>query len=78
MVPLTEPVNVFTVALLASRSVSVMPCDPEPEATVPWFFTVTPNVTLSPLEGLPGVQVTDDAIRSELATGATVSDVGLV
>src|SRR3954453_13104385 len=78
IVPRTERVRVFTTALPASRSVSVMPCEPDPEATVPWFLTATLNDTLLPLEGLLGLQLTEEATRSELETGATTSDVGLV
>src|SRR3569833_759081 len=78
MAPLTEPGSVFTTEPFASRSESVMPWEPDAEAMVPWFLTATPNDTLVPLEGLPGLQVTDEATRSELETGATTSDDGFV
>src|SRR3569833_549912 len=78
MVPLTEPVKVFTTLLPASSSDSVMPWEPDPEATVPWFLTATLNDTAFPAAGLPGVQLTDEATRSELATGATTSEDGFV
>jgi hypothetical protein len=79
MAPVYEPVSVRTTAPLAAfTTVSVMPCAPPADATVPWFLIATVNVTTLPLAGLPGVQPTGEATRSELATGATTSEDGLV
>ncbi len=63
---------------LPSRTVSVTPWAPEAEATVPWFLIATVKVTLSPAEGLDGVQATGAATRSELETGLTTSASGAV
>lgn len=78
MAPLCAPVRVFTVAPLESVRVSVMPWLPPAEAIVPWFFRATEKVTVSPAEAPLGVQFTAEAIRSELSTGFTTSEVGLV
>ncbi len=76
--PLYEPVSVFTVEPSALGRVSVMPWAPLAEATVPWFLIATREGDRSPAAGLPGVQLTEEATRSELATGLTTSGVGLV
>jgi hypothetical protein len=76
--PLNEPDSVLTVALFASSRVIVTACEPLAVAIVPWFLTVTVKVTVLPADGLPGVQATEDGTRSELCTGATTSEVGLV
>ena len=68
----------MTVLPFASSSVIVTACEPPAVATVPWFLTVTVKFTVLPADGLPGVQATDAGIRSELCTGATTSEVGLV
>jgi hypothetical protein len=54
-------------------TVNVMPWAPEADATLPWFFKATEKATEFPADGLPGVQLTAAAIRSELATGVTTS-----
>src|SRR3569833_4628658 len=51
MVPLTEPVKVFTALLPASSSDSVLPWEPAPAAPVPWFVTATLNATAFPAAG---------------------------
>lgn len=73
MAPLCAPVRVFTVAPLESIRLSVMAWLPLADATVPWFFTATENVTLSPSAGADGEVVTAVATRSELDTGFTTS-----
>ena len=78
IVPLYEPVSVRTTAPDWSRTVSVMPCAPLADAMVPWLRSVTAKETAAPALGVPGDQVTAEATRSELATGLTVSGVGLV
>ena len=78
MAPVWEPVSVLTVAPLASWTVRVMPWAPDAEATEPWFFRATVNVTSSPAEALVGVQETGAASRSELATGLTTRASGRV
>ncbi len=45
---------------------------------MPWFFSATEKLTVLPAAGLPGVQLTAEATRSELCTGATTRSVGLV
>src|SRR6266567_84209 len=77
-VPVNEPVRVVTVLLLLSNSVRVTSCVPPADAIVPWFLTVTVKLTVLPAAGLFGVQLTVEAIRSELWTGVTTRDVGLV
>src|SRR5258705_10181253 len=76
--PLKEPLRVATVAPPVLSRVTVTACEPLPDAIVPWFFTVTVNVTLLPADGVLGVQATCEATRSELCTGATTRLVGLV
>src|SRR5262245_4826127 len=66
MVPENAPVSVVTVDPLVSFRVSVTPCEPPADATVPWFLMATENVTVLPADGVPGVQLTGDATRSEL------------
>src|SRR5689334_8447038 len=75
--PVVDPVRVLTVVLSASSRVSVIACDPPAEAMVPWFFTVTENVTRFPDAGVVGDHPAV-ATRSELCTGETTSAVGLV
>src|SRR5262245_47475480 len=55
-----------------------MPCAPLAEATAPWLRIATENDTVLPFAGVDGDQLTDDATRSELSTGRTTSEVGLV
>src|SRR5262249_37712991 len=76
--PLNEPLSVVTVAPLLPTSVVVTACEPLPDAIVPWFLTVTVNVTVLPADGVLGFQATEEATRSELCTGATTRLVGLV
>src|SRR2546430_6481367 len=78
IVPENEPLSVVTVLPLLSLRVSVTPCEPPADATVPWFLMATENVTVLPAAGLPGVQLTGEATRSELWTGFTTRLVGLV
>src|SRR3954471_5577165 len=75
-VPVYEPVSVFTVEE-PLRIVTVTLCAPPAVAAVPWFFSVTEKVTVLPAAGLPGDQVTAEAIRSELLTGVTTRLAGL-
>ena len=77
IVPVNEPVSVRTAAPASLSTVSVMPCAPLAEATVPWLRIATVNVTVAPPDGLFGDQLTDPATRSELATGVTTSEVGV-
>jgi len=78
MTPLCAPVSVRTVApVVASTTVSVMPCAPLAEATVPWLRIATVNVTVAPFCGLLGVQLTGEATRSDVGTADTTSGVGL-
>ncbi len=79
MAPVYEPVRVLTTApVVASATVRVTLWAPPAEATVPWFLIAAVKVTLLPAAGLPGVQLTGAATRSELATWATTSAAGLV
>src|SRR6266508_62781 len=78
IVPVNEPVSVRTAEPESLSTVSVMPCVPLAEATVPWLRMATVNVTVAPPGGLNGSQPTDPATRSELATGATTSEVAPV
>src|SRR6266545_215799 len=73
IVPVNEPVSVRTVEPVSVSTVSVMPCVPPAEATVPWLRTATVNVTVAPPGGLSGDQPTDAATRSELATWAVTA-----
>src|SRR6266542_3620119 len=61
IVPVNEPVSVRTVEPVSVSTVSVMPCVPPAEATVPWLRTATVNVTVAPPGGLSGDQPTDAA-----------------
>ena len=72
MMPVNAPVRVRTTVLPFS-TVRVMLCAPAADAMLPWFLIATEKVTVLPFAGLPGVQPTGDAIRSELATGVTTS-----
>jgi hypothetical protein len=54
-----------------ARTVSVTPCEPDPEAADPWLRRTTEKVTVLPAAGFPGDQVTAEATRSELLTGVT-------
>src|SRR6266545_1545979 len=78
IVPLNEPVSVRTAEPESLSTVSVMPCAPLADATVPWLRMATVNVTVAPPGGLNGSQPTDPATRSELTTGATTSEVAPV
>ncbi|MNJ00881.1 hypothetical protein D3C73_1603330 [compost metagenome] len=64
--------------MVASVTDSVMLCEPLAEAAVPWFLMATEKVTVLPPAGFPGVQLTGEASRSELDTGATVREDGWV
>src|SRR3954470_1504004 len=61
--PVYAPVSVFPVAPVASLSVSVTPCAPEPLAWVPWFLITTVKVTVLPADGFDGDQATGAATR---------------
>ncbi len=76
--PVYEPVSVRTTVPASLSTVSVMPCAPPAEAMVPWLRIATEKVTVLPADGLLGDQATAAATRSELATGPTTSEVGLV
>src|SRR4051812_19121640 len=76
MTPLTEPVSVDSTVPASLRTVSVIPCEPLAEATVPWLRIATEKLTELPADGVFGVQLTTGT-RSELATGVTVNAVGL-
>src|SRR5688572_2031011 len=76
MTPVTEPVRVDSTEPASLRTVRVMPCEPPAEATVPWLRIATEKLTELPAEGVFGDQLTTGT-RSELATGATVSGLGL-
>src|SRR5688500_18440328 len=65
MTPVYEPVRVRTTVPAALRTVSVMPCAPPADATVPWFLTATEKFTTLPLAGVVGVQLTGETTRSE-------------
>lgn len=77
IVPSYEPVRVRTVAPLESTSATVMPCAPPAEPMVPWLRRATLKVTVSPSAG-PDGEVVSTGTRSELLTGRTTSELGLV
>src|ERR1043165_143318 len=51
-----EPDMDLTVVPLVSLTTIVTPCEPEPEAMLPWFLMVAVNVTVEFPLGLPGDQ----------------------
>ncbi len=69
---------VLTTLLLESSSVTVTPWAPEVVATVPWFLMVAVKLTVFPAAGVLGEEVTAEGTRSELWTGVTTREVGLV
>ena len=76
--PLIEPVSVLTtVPVVESLMVTVRPCAAVDVAMLPLLATAPVNVTTAPAAGLLGDQLTTGT-RSELATGATTSLVGLL
>lgn len=75
--PEYEPVRVRTTVPDSLSTVSVMPCAPDADATLPALRTDTEKVTVLPADGLPGDQATDEATRSDVATGLTTSGLGL-
>ncbi len=67
-----------TAPVVALVTVSVMPCAPLAEPTVPWLRIATEKVTVAPVCGVVGVQLTGEATRSDVGTALTTSAVGLV